>query len=140
VTATFWLLKSLHILALALGLGGGVANAIAARLARSRPEAAPAFGALQKRIGMVSVGALVVLWITGPWMAGLVYGAALPLSFWLKMLAVLGLTAMTVLMQVEARRAARAARAPDAARMAGLGAGAGLFSILAVILAVISFN
>ena len=64
MTATFWLLKSLHILALALGLGGGVANAIAARLARSRPEAAPAFGARQKRIGMVSVGALVVLWIT----------------------------------------------------------------------------
>ena len=92
-------LKIVHFLSLAVGLGGGIANGIfGAKVAPKAPEHA---GPAQKLIGRLSFAALILLWVTGLWMIRASGGiVALGLWFWVKMIAVLALTAAAVAMQL----------------------------------------
>lgn len=96
-------LKIVHLLALAIGLGGGVANLVIGRMAGA--EGAPVARPIQKRIGRLAFGGLLLLWITGIWMLSLSYAFGdLALWFWVKMAVVLAMTAAAVAAQLEGLR------------------------------------
>lgn len=137
------LLMTLHFLSLAVGIGGGVASAIAgAQSAKAEPPGAMALGKLQSQVGNVGYGALILLWITGIWMVYAKYGGFgdLPASFNLKMLGVLGLTAALTAMQVVKRRAMAAGGPPNASTMKMLGQLALLSAVFTIVMAVLTFN
>lgn len=128
-------LKIVHFLALAVGLGGGVANAVMAAMGGKAREVV---GPMQARIGQLGFGAVVLLWLTGLWLfaSGQTLGTV-GLMFWLKILAVLVLTAAAVANQLARRRLPPeqyAARAPVLGQIMGISA------TLAVIFAVLAFG
>ncbi len=129
------LLKIVHFLALAIGLGGGIANAIIGAKITTREPAMG--GPVQKLIGRLSFGALILLWITGLWMLFGYYGFAnLSLWFWVKILAVLGLTAAGVSAQLTMLKPG-----PDTpAKMKRLGMIMTGSASLAVVFAVLAFT
>ena len=128
-------LKILHLLALAIGLGGGIANLMIGRMAG--PEGAPVTRPIQKRIGRMAFGGLILLWITGLWMLSLSYTLGdLALWFWVKMLVVLAMTAAAVTAQVALLRPG-----PDTpAKLRKLGLMVSTAAALAVVFAVLSFG
>jgi hypothetical protein len=135
-------LKILHFLAFSIGIGGGLANMLAGMIGkRSDAAAKPALGKLQARIGLASALALVVLWITGVWLIVARYPqiGALPLSFWLKMAAVLALTAAAGKLQLNALAAGQAGTPPPPSQK-WLGMLATFFAVLAVVFAAIAFT
>jgi hypothetical protein len=127
-------LKILHFLGLAIGLGGGIAGGVVGARITSRE---PSLGApVQKLIGRLSFAALIVLWVTGIWMGRELYALSeYGLWFWLKMLAVLALTAAAVTAQASQLRG-RAT--PE--RMKALGIVMTLAATLAVIFSVLAFG
>jgi uncharacterized membrane protein len=139
----FKTLLVLHLLGLALGVGGGVGNMIAGRMAaKAEPAGAKALGALQGRIGRASFVGLILLWITGIWtVMGYHDGGfgALPGTFSVKMIFVVIVTLAALAAQWKAMSAARAGTPPNRKTMARLGMVSGLFSILAVVMAVATF-
>lgn len=95
----FALLKIIHFLAMGVGLGGGVANAIVAITAGPKDPALG--GAISMRIGRVSTLALLLLWITGYFLVTNAGGfGAMSFLFWIKILAVATLTGCAVVLQV----------------------------------------
>jgi uncharacterized membrane protein len=129
-------LKIVHFLALAVGLGGGVANGIVGAMAGPRDPAVA--GQIQRRIGRLSFAALVLLWVTG--VAMVATGPGLDLLggwFWLKMAAAVVLTAAAVTVQVSVL-ALPAPRA--AARARPLGRVMTAAASLAVVFAVLAFG
>lgn len=128
-------LKILHFLALAIGLGGGLANLVIGQMAGA--EGAPVTRPIQKRIGRIAFGGLLLLWITGLWMVSLSYALGdLPLWFWIKMLVVLAMTAAAVTAQLALLRPG-----PDTpAKLRKLGLIVSGAATLAVVLAVLSFG
>jgi lysylphosphatidylglycerol synthetase-like protein (DUF2156 family) len=129
------ILKILHFLALAIGLGGGAANLVIGNMAGA--EGAPVTRPIQKRIGRVSFGALLLLWITGIWMLGLGWRLEyLPPLFWIKIIVVLVMTVAAVTAQVALLRPG-----PDTpAKLKKLGLMATSAAGLAVVFAVLSFG
>lgn len=137
------LLMTIHFLSLAVGIGGGVATAIAgAQSANEEPSSAMALAKLQSRVGNVGYVALILLWVTGIWMVFAKYGGfgELTASFNLKMLGVLGLTGALTGIQITKRRAIAAGKAPDPARMKMMGQIALLSAVFTVIMAVVTFG
>lgn len=127
-------LKIIHLLSLAVGLGGGVANAlVGARVTAKAPEIGLP---VQRLIGRLSFLALVLLWITGVWMVldGRALGELGP-WFWIKMIVVLALTAAAVTAQTAQLRGTA-----TPARMRALGTGITGASALAVVFAVLAFS
>lgn len=136
-------LKIIHFLALAAGVGGGMANGIiGARAAAADPAVKPVLGGLSGLIGRISAGALVLLWITGIALIYLAYDgwATLPGAFWVKLVFVVVLSLLSLRMNLYVMQAARAKTPPPAARMKMLGQGASLASLLIVVFAVIAFT
>ncbi|MCL4189445.1 MAG: hypothetical protein KJZ85_17740 [Rhodobacteraceae bacterium] len=136
------LLKIVHYLAFAVGLGGGVANAmIGMQLHAAAPAARAGLGAAQKRIGQIGLAALVLVWASGLALVWGAYGgtAGLGVAFWLKMAAVVALTLAVAVLTVQGARAERAGTGPDAATMARLEALATGSAVAAVVLAVVAF-
>lgn len=136
-------LKIIHFLSLSVGIGGGVANSIiGARAARVEPSVRPVLGAVSGLIGKISFGALVLLWLTGIAMVFVAYGgwADLGAAFWVKIVFVAALTALSITLNMLVMRAERTRTPPPAARMKRLGQLAGLCSIIIVISAVIAFT
>ena len=133
----------IHYLAFSVGIGGGLANMlIGIQMRGAEPATAAALGGLRARIGRASFIGLVLLWLTGLWMffgyaGGLASASA---WFWLKMIAVLGLTAAALRIQAVALAAQRSGSPPDPALMRRLGMASGLAAVLAVIFAVIAFR
>ena len=139
----FKTLLVLHLIGLALGLGGGVGNMIAGRMmAGAEPAGAKALGAMQRKIGRASFVGLILLWITGIWMVqGYHDGGfgALPGTFSIKMIFVVIVTIAALTAQWKSISAARSGTPPSRRTMAMLGMISGLFSLLAVIMAVATF-
>ena len=126
----------LHLLAMAVGLGGSVANAVIGAMAG--PENPALAGRLQKRIGRIAFAALILLWVTG--VALVMYGpgaGTLSLWFWVKMLAVLALTGAAVTMQVAILTFGPERRAALARPLGMIMAGS---ATLAVVFAVLAFG
>ena len=139
----FKTLLVLHLIGLALGLGGGVGNMIAGRMmAGAEPAGAKVLGAMQRKIGRASFVGLILLWVTGIWMVqGYHDGGlgALPGTFSVKMIFVVIVTIAALIAQWKAITAARTGTPPNRKTMAMLGMISGLFSLLAVIMAVATF-
>lgn len=136
------LAKILHFLSFSVGIGGGVAAMLAGIRAKSAAaEAGPALRGLQKIIGRISFGAIVLLWITGIYMVYALKGGwgGLGTAFWLKMAAVVVLTGASLTAQYYSLTAAGRDPAVMGARMAKIGMTASASAILAVILAVFAF-
>lgn len=129
------ILKILHILALAVGLGGGIAGLIVGQIAGPKDPALA--GAIQGRLGWLSFLAILVLWATGLvllWNAGGWTGQNF--WFWLKIVAVLILTGLAVRMRIAARTPG-----PDTARLGRrLGPIISAAAALAVVFAVAAFG
>ncbi|WP_212525066.1 hypothetical protein [Actibacterium sp. MT2.3-13A] len=137
------LLRLVHILAMAVGVGGGVANLIALR--RMQAAEGPAKAALagaMRQVGMAAALALALLWVSG---LALVYArydgwAALPLFFWAKIAAVVALTAVSGAAQVLTFWGMARKSPPDPALMARLGKTGAALALTATALAVLSFT
>jgi hypothetical protein len=136
-------LLTIHFLSLAVGIGGGVSSAIAgATFADAEPPVAPAIGKLVSKIGDAGFGALVLLWLTGIILVFTEYGGfgALPGSFSVKMIGVLGLTGAVVAMQIVKRTALKAGHPPDPGRMKTLGQIALVSAIFTIVMAIVTFE
>lgn len=133
----------IHFLALAVGIGGGAASAVAAGIAKSsEPAGAMAIGKVQSKVGDVGFVALIVLWLTGIWMVFSVYGgfSGVPDGFSTKMIGVVGLTIAVAGMQVVKRRAMAAGSPPSANTMEWLGRLALVSAIFTITFAVLTFD
>ncbi|MCI5077353.1 hypothetical protein [Oricola sp.] len=135
--------KIIHFLSFSVGIGGGVAAMLAGIRAKGAPaDAVPLLRSLQKTLGRLSFGAIVLLWVTG---IVLVYAARggwgeLNVVFWLKILAVIVLTAASLTGQYYGLTAARRDPAVMGPRMAKIGMTASTAGVAALILAVLAFN
>jgi hypothetical protein len=138
-------LRILHFLALAAGIGGGLASMLAARQGAdpaSGPEARAALGRLRLRLSRVTAGAVALLWLSGIALvhAGWTGWGALPGLFWAKLAFVAALTAITLRAQQLVLRAGRSGTPPPAPAMARLGQGAMGSALAALVLAVVAFT
>ncbi|MGV6812184.1 MAG: hypothetical protein ACWA47_08055 [Brevirhabdus sp.] len=131
--------KLVHILAFCVAVGGGVASMILGiRAARSDDAARLALRGGMKAIGTGSFFAIIVLWLTGLWLWGGVYGfgAALGGLFHAKLAAVVGITVL-VSFNFAVPRIGKAV-APKTAR--ALGASTLALAIIAIALALMVFD
>lgn len=137
------ILKIVHFLALALVVGGGVSSAVvAARVARVDASMRPALVGIQATIGKLSLGALLLLWLSGILLTYLYYDgwSNLPPSFWLKIIFVVILTGLSVRMQMKTGASTGTSdKVPNSSR-ALLGQMAAVSSFLVVIFAAIAFT
>lgn len=136
-------LKILHFLAFSAGIGGALANLVILRAARSSPaDQAPALRALMPRIGMLSVHALVLLWITGPLLLWLAYAGGAGLGAWFHLK--LGFAVLLTLVAGASRwtvvRMRAGKPAPLSAHMPRLIFAAALFGPLTLLFAVLAFS
>lgn len=137
------LAKILHFLGFSVGIGGGVAGMLAGIRARgASAEVVPVLRGLQKTLGRISFAAIVILWLSGIYMVYAVKGgwAGLGAAFWLKMAAVVVLTAASLTAQYYGLTAARRDPAVVGPRMAKIGMTASGSAVLALILAVVAFT
>ena len=136
-------LIALHFLCFSVALGGGVANAvIGARMELVDPPQRPIVGGTARLIGKISFGALILLWVTGLLLTWILYGSGqgLPATFAMKIIAVAFLTICAVAIQVLAMRAEREQKPPPAETIAKLGKLITASGVIAIILAVATFN
>ena len=135
-------LKFAHLLALALGVGMGIANILlirhAGRLPAEQRGAIPPLQILFGRIGFVAV---IFLWLTGMALWFLMFDGNWQLGVWFhaKLAIAFVLTILAGAVQVEIWRAQRTARAPSAALIKPLAIAIPALAVLAVGAAVLSF-
>ncbi|SMH36813.1 hypothetical protein [Maritimibacter sp. HL-12] len=137
------ILKIVHYLSLAVGIGGGLANAIiGARAAISDPPVKPVLGSISGVIAKTAGVSIILLWLTGIALVYLIFDgwAILPWAFWVKLAFVVVLSLLSLRMNLYILQAARTKSPPPAATMKLLGRLAILTSILIVIFAVIAFT
>lgn len=135
-------LKIIHLLAMAIGIGTGVAKGLfqmhAKRLA---PETAASLMGLQRQIGHLGVGALGVLWVTGLILYAVQYaGADLGAAFHLKMAAVVAMTGGTAYALWLGARARKTGTPPPSKQIALVGSAGLGFAVLAVVFASLAFG
>ncbi|MFB9150944.1 hypothetical protein [Roseovarius ramblicola] len=132
------LLKFLHFVALAVAIGGGVANMAASRQqARSQADVKQAFAAVQKNVARLSAISLAVLWITGIALVYAIYAgwSGFTAAFWIKIAAVVALTVVSASAQILMAR-----KAPPPPIIRPLGLSGMVSALLSVLFAVIAFT
>lgn len=137
------LAKIIHFLCFSVGIGGGTAAALIGIRAKGAPgDAVPVLRGVQKTLGRIAFGAIVLLWLTGVYMVYADKGgwAGLGTAFWLKMLAVVVLTAASLSAQYFTLTASRRDPAKMGPVMAKIGMTATGSAVAALILAVIAFS
>ena len=135
-------LLTVHFLAMAVGIGGGVASGILAEVAtRAEPAGKMSIGKAASIIGDFGFISVLVMWLSGVWMVLAIFDgfADMPNSFNLKLLSAVALTAAVTAMQVVKRKAKAAGQPPDPARMKMIGQIAMLSAVFTVAVAVITF-
>lgn len=135
-------LKLLHILALVVGVGGGVANMIALRqMKRAEGPAKMAIGGVMRQVGFAAALALVVLWISGIGLVEAKYDwGAMPPAFWIKIALVVGLTAVSGTAQVLTLRGMIRKSPPPPPLMARLGKTGAALAVATTVMAVLTFS
>lgn len=137
------ILKILHFIAIAGGVGASLSGLILMRAAKSaEPEAAAAIHGVAPRIGAMGAHSVILLWITGPLLLWLVYdgGAGLGPMFHAKMLTAVLLTLVVAAMRLTIRRLKAGKPAPLAPKMPKLGLAGAILGPLTVALAVLAFS
>ena len=136
------LLKIIHFLSLAVGIGIGVANmVIGIRLRKAQDETAQFVRATQGVLGQIALGAIILLWLTGIAMWVEWHQMRADSAFLVKIVAVIILTAVSVDLNIRGARARRGqGQPPSPAFMRRAGMISGLMSVIAVIFAVIAFS
>ena len=136
------LLKIIHFLSLAVGIGIGVANmVIGIRLRKAQDETAQFVRATQGVLGQIALGAIILLWLTGIAMWIEWHRMRADSAFLVKIVAVIILTAVSVDLNIRGARARRGqGQPPSLAFMRRAGMVSGLMSVIAVIFAVIAFS
>ncbi len=135
------LLKFVHFLSLAAGIGIGIANMVLG--IRAAAAEGPVMGALRSAQGVLSkiaLAAIVLLWITGFWMWQAFYGGDASALFTAKIAAVIVLTGLSVDLNRRGVRAAKGGTPMDPAYAKRAGMIMGLMSISAVGLAILNFG
>ncbi len=132
----------LHIMGLAMGLGGGMANSqIGPAIGSANNETRPGLWKLQHGVSRIAMIGLVLMLITGPLMVWMRYPDMSTLShlFWLKMVLVVLLLAAIFTVT---RAAGKAEKGDLAAAkiMAIAGPISGLLSAATVLVAVLTFG
>jgi hypothetical protein len=135
------ILLMFHFFGLGAGFTGSLGGAVLTRQLMVAPGDAPVVGKLQPMFLRIGEIGLAILWITGPWMATTRFGGfgALPGTFWLKFLCVVGVTAGVIMIDMTARQA-RAGSAEARRMLPFYGAGTGALLLLVVVFAVLTFN
>ena len=136
-------LKVIHFLALLLGGAGTIAPAAAARVMRrlgtSKPP--PELAMTLRLIGIGSLIAIVLLWITGLGMFLSRFGGVdLGVAFIVKLIVATLIFIISVWLNLMAARAARTGTPPSPDLVRQLGLSARILLIVAVIAAVVTFN
>lgn len=137
------ILKILHFIAFAGGIGASLSVLVVLRAAGSGDRAAAqALRRVAPRIGAIGAHSVLLLWVTGPLLLWLAYdgGAGLGPLFHAKMAAAIVLTIVVVTQRLTIRRVKAGKPAPLAAQMPKLVLGSALLAILTLILAVLTFN
>lgn len=137
----FETLLVLHFIGFIMGFGGGIGNAVSdAKLSGLPPENAKTVGAFYMTMGKISTIGLILLWITGLWMVNNSYGTAIfsdPV-FAIKIAAVVGMTILSIMINLAVARARKAGGAPPE-RIKTLGKYISILGLTALILAVVKF-
>lgn len=134
-------IKILHLLAMATGVGFGLASLVMARVAAGADTAAvPTVMKVRMRLGQLGLLSLLILWATGLYLFHALYGGAASGMFMAKIAVVIALTALSAWLNFVSLRAARGGPRPDPARMAQLAKAAAALAVLAVILAGLAFG
>lgn len=137
------LLKIIHFLSFAAGIGAGLANMVSAAYLHALPaEAAPKALAFRLALSKISTVGLILLWLTGLTLIWIEHGTEILLStaFLWKMAAVLALTAILIAINLNISRARASGTPPDPEKMKRLGLSAQVASITALCLAVVAFS
>ena len=99
----------------------------------------PAIADTMKRLGMIGIASIVLLWATG--IAMLLSGGTAPTwPLYVKLLAAAVVLAAVVMLSATAAKAERAKRAPDFFRMKVLSLASSIGAAFAVVFAVVAFN
>ncbi len=137
------ILKILHFIAIAGGVGASLSGLIVMRAAKAaEPQAAATLRSVTPRIGAMGAHSILLLWITGPLMLWLTYdgGTALGPMFHAKMASAVLLTLVVASMRVTIRRAKAGRSAPLQPMMPKLGLASAILGPLTVALAVLAFT
>lgn len=129
----------LHFIGLALGMGVGVTNLVIARSAASSPETAGPVRALMPMLARISTAGLGILVVTGLLLIFQRGFSFLSAWFWIKMLSVAGMIAVSYLM-FQAQAQIRQGNAAAAAQMKMLGPAMGGLGLLTVLFSVFAFH
>lgn len=133
----FAMIKAVHLLALVLALGGGIARLTLGPVAMKHPEARAVIAPVLARFATLHYAGLILLWLSGLWLYGAGYlGGGLGPAFHAKMAAVVALTGISATVWVRTRRGTPFA--PPRARLLGQ-ITVGL-ACLAVIFAALAFG
>jgi hypothetical protein len=131
----------LHFLGLAMGIGAAIANLIVLRLMAAAPQDRPALSRFPPLMGRVGDIGLLLLWATGITLVFTRWAGfgSMPGLFHAKLTAVVALTVVVGVLHVLRARMKRGDA--SAARLMPMVGRVGLtFAVLAVVLAVFTFN
>jgi uncharacterized membrane protein len=131
----------LHLFGFGGGVGASLGNFIIGGLIAASPNDAPTFNRMRLVLARLGQMALGLLWLTGIILIWSKWGgpAYVPQLFWLKLLLVLVLTALTVVMDLTVK-AVRAGNTALASRLPTLGIAGAVLLILIVVIAVFAFD
>ena len=133
----------IHIIAVAMGLGGGLANILARRqMKNADPVTYPAFALVGAAIGKMATSGLLLLWISGVWMSSIRYDgiADIPVLLWMKIIVVLAMTAISAMLNIMIIKSQRSGTPPDAERLSRLSHSISGLAVLTVLIAVWIFH
>lgn len=135
------ILLMLHLFGFGAAFSSAVGNSIILMLVTSAPADAPVLGRVPPRLVRAGEVGLAFLWITGPIMIWTKHGGLgnLPWAFWVKLLCVIGVTAVVIMLDVLLRRAQSGDEAARAL-IPFYGRVAGALLLLVVIFAVLAFG
>jgi hypothetical protein len=136
-------LKIIHFLSFSVAIGAGVSNQILGiRMVGFAPDAMPKIGAIRLALGKATTYGLILLWITGLLLISTTSGMAIlqNTGFLYKMVAVLILTAVSIMANMTIAQARKTGTPPDAARMKRLGISGLALAVVTLILAVLAFS
>ena len=134
------ILKIIHMFCL---FGGGAAmmgnGVLMRRLMASDGPPPDVVTEAMKRLGMIGLGSIVLLWITGIWMV-INQGGTPGAVFYIKLIGAAVVLGGSVMLGRAAAKAEAAGQAPDPATMKPISTAVALGAAIATIFAVLAFN